>query len=144
MNKSISEKKIEQMIDAALKARKLAYTPYSHYMVGAALLVCDGTEDNKIITGCNIENAAYSPGNCAERTAIFATYANGYRKEDVVALAIVSNGERLAAPCGICRQVLSELIDLDTPIYLSNKLDEKTVTIRELLPMNFEMKDVIR
>ena len=128
------------LIEKAFEAQKFCYTPYSNFNVGAALLAADGT----IYQGCNIENASFGGTNCAERTAIFATYANGYRKEDVVALAIVSNGDRLAAPCGICRQVLSELIDLDTPIYLSNKLDEKTVTIRELLPMNFEMKDVIR
>ena len=114
--------------------------PYSNYKVGACVL----TKDGCFIKGCNIENASFGATNCAERTAIFATYANGYKKEDVEALAIVSNGDRLAAPCGICRQVLSELIDLDTPIYLSNGKDEKTVTIRELLPMNFEMEDVIR
>lgn len=130
----------ELLLEKAFEAMENAYAPYSNYKVGACVL----TKDGAYIKGCNIENASYGATNCAERTAIFATYANGYRKEDVVALAIVSNGDRIAAPCGICRQVLSELIDLDTPIYLSNKLDEKTVTIRELLPMNFEMKDVIR
>ena len=130
----------QDVLNEAFEAMKDAYAPYSNYHVGA----CVKCKDGRMFRGVNIENASYGATNCAERTAIFATYANGYRKEDVVALAIVSNGDRLAAPCGICRQVLSELIDLDTPIYLSNKLDEKTVTIRELLPMNFEMKDVIR
>lgn len=130
----------QDVLNEAFEAMKDAYAPYSNYHVGA----CVKCKDGRMFRGVNIENASYGATNCAERTAIFATYANGYRKEDVVALAIVSNGNRLAAPCGICRQVLSELIDLDTPIYLSNKLDEKTVTIRELLPMNFEMKDVIR
>ena len=130
----------QDVLNEAFEAMKDAYAPYSNYHVGA----CVKCKDGRMFRGVNIENASYGATNCAERTAIFATYANGYRKEDVVALAIVSNGDRLAAPCGICRQVLSELIDLDTPIYLSNKLDEKTVTIRELLPMNFEMKAVIR
>ena len=128
------------LIKKAFEAMENAYAPYSNYKVGACVL----TKDGCFIKGFNIENASFGATNCAERTAIFATYANGYKKEDVEALAIVSNGDRLAAPCGICRQVLSELIDLDTPIYLSNGKDEKTVTIREILPMNFEMEDVIR
>ncbi len=133
MNKDI-------LLEKAFEAMKNSYAPYSKYNVGACVL----TKDGSYIKGCNIENASFGATNCAERTAIFATYANGYKKEDVVALAIVSNGDRIAAPCGICRQVLSELIDLDTPIYLSNGKDEVTTCIRELLPMNFTTEDVIR
>lgn len=130
----------ELLIEKAFEAMENAYAPYSNYKVGACVL----TKNGNFIKGCNIENASFGATNCAERTAIFATYALGYKKNDIVALAIVSDGNRLAAPCGICRQVLSELIGLDTPIYLSNAIDEKTVTIRELLPMNFESKDVLR
>ena len=128
------------LLEKAFEAMKNSYAPYSKYNVGACVL----TKDGNYIKGCNIENASFGATNCAERTAIFATYANGYKKEDVVALAIVSNGDRIAAQCGICRQVLSELIDLDTPIYLSNGNDEVTTSIRELLPMNFTVEDVIR
>ena len=80
--------------------------------------------------------------NCAERSAIYSAYSNGYRKEDIQALAIVSDGYRIAAPCGICRQVLSELIGQDTPIYLSNGKEELETTIAELLPMQFNKGDV--
>ena len=148
MNKSISEKKIEQMIDAALKARKLAYTPYSHYMVGAALLVCDGTEDNKIITGCNIENAAYSPGNCAERTAIFKAVSEGCR--DMLAIAIVAGNEAMTdediaaadtyvSPCGMCRQVLREFVNpADFVVIMAkSKTDYRKMTLEELFPYGF-------
>lgn len=128
------------LLEKAFEAMENAYAPYSNYKVGACVL----TKDGNYIKGCNIENASFGATNCAERTAIFATYAQGYKKEDVVALAIVSNGDRIAAPCGICRQVLSELMDIDTPIYLSNGKEETTTSIRELLPMNFEPKDVLR
>ena len=144
MNKSISEKKIEQMIDAALKARKLAYTPYSHYMVGAALLVCDGTEDNKIITGCNIENAAFTPTNCAERTAFFKAISEG--QKEFTAIAIVGNKEGVmqgegdfCAPCAVCRQFMAEFCDLKTFKVIIAKSTEEYLeyTLEELLPLAF-------
>ena len=75
---------------------------------------------------------------------MFAAYSNGVRKEDIEALAIVSSGKRIAAPCGICRQVLCELLDHHTPIYLSNGRDEKDTDIDELLPMQFSGEDVLR
>ena len=91
----------------------------------------------------NIENASFGATNCAERTAIFATYANGYRKDGIEALAIVSDGPRIAAPCGICRQVLSELLNQDTPIILSNGKETMTTNIAELLPFQFGQEDVL-
>ena len=129
----------EELIAEAFKAMENAYAPYSNYHVGACILTTDGT----LFYGANIENASFGAGNCAERSAVFAAYCRGYHKDRIKALAIVSDGDRIAAPCGICRQVLSELIDIDMPIYLSNGKEEAEYTIRELLPVRFEMEDVI-
>ena len=131
--------KYQALIDEAFKAMTNAYTPYSHYNVGASVLCKDG----KTFKGCNIENASYGATNCGERTAIFAAYANGYRKDDIEAIAIVSDGYRIAAPCGICRQVLAELINYDTPIILSNGKETIETNIKELLPMHFDSSDVL-
>ena len=98
----------------------------------------------KYFWGANIENASFGATNCGERSAIFAAYSNGYRKDTIEALAIVSDGDRIAAPCGICRQVLSELITGDTPIYLSNRKDEMDTCMNELLPYQFATEDVCR
>lgn len=130
----------QELVQEAFKAMKNAYAPYSNYHVGACVLCKDG----KYFYGANIENASYGATNCAERSAIFAAYSNGYRKIDIEAIAIVSDGDRLGAPCGICRQVLSELLEGETPIILSNGKEEKTTNINELLPMQFTMEDVIR
>ena len=132
--------KKEELIAEAFKAMKNAYAPYSNYHVGAAIETTDG----KVIYGANIENASFGATNCAERSAVFAAYSNGYRKDTIKALAIVSDGERIAAPCGICRQVLCELVDGDMPIYLSNGRDETVTSINELLPMQFQEEDVLR
>ncbi len=126
------------IIDLAFQAMDNAYAPYSNYHVGACVL----TKDQKTFLGANIENASYGATNCGERSAIFAAYSNGYRKEDIEAIAIVSDGNTLASPCGICRQVLSELISENTPIYLSNKKSSKETTINELLPMRFTNEDL--
>lgn len=130
----------EQLIQEAFKAMHNAYAPYSSYHVGAAVL----TKDGHVTYGANIENASFGATNCAERSAIFAAYSCGYRKDDITAIAIVSDGERIGTPCGICRQVLSELIHQDTPIYLSNGKETLDTTIAELLPMQFSEMDVNR
>ena len=130
----------QELIAEAFKAMENAYAPYSNYHVGACIV----TKDGNLFYGANIENASFGATNCAERSAVFAAYSRGYRKDTIEGLAIVSDGDRIAAPCGICRQVLSELVDIDMPIYLSNGKDEKTVTIREILPDRFELEDVIR
>lgn len=132
--------KKEELVELAFKAMENAYAPYSNYHVGAALL----TKDGKIFYGANIENASFGATNCAERSAVFSAYSNGYRKNDIEAIAIVSDGDKLAGPCGICRQVLSELLNQDTPIYLSNRKEEMTTNIHDLLPMQFGLEDVIR
>lgn len=130
----------EELLKHAFKAMENAYAPYSNYHVGA----CVSCKDGKYFYGANIENASYGATNCAERSAIFATYSNGYRKDDIEAIAIVSDGDRIGAPCGICRQVLSELLNQDTPIVLSNGKETMETNIAELLPMQFKMEDVIR
>lgn len=132
--------KYDELVNKAFEAMENSYAPYSKYHVGACIL-CD---DGSTFKGCNIENASYGATNCAERSAVFSAYSNGYQKDKIVALAIVSDGDKLAAPCGICRQVLNELLKKDTPIILSNRKDYLETTIKELLPMSFEIEDVIR
>lgn len=129
----------QDILDEAFRVMKHAYAPYSNYHVGACVKVKDG----RLIPGVNVENASYGLTNCAERSAIFSTYSLGYTKDDIVALAIVSDGKRLAAPCGACRQVLIELLLNDTPIILSNKEEVKITNMKELLPMSFTMEDVL-
>ena len=130
----------EELVQQAFLAMKNAYAPYSKYHVGACIL----TDDGKTFYGANIENASFGATNCAERSAVFSAYSNGYQKDRIVAIAIVTDGNRIGAPCGICRQVLSELLNQDTPIYLSNGKEIMTKTIRELLPMQYQTEDVIR
>lgn len=128
----------KELLDSAFKAMKNSYAPYSKYHVGAAFLMKDGT----IFQGANIENASYGASNCGERSAIFAAYSNGYREKDVVACAIVTDGKILAGPCGICRQVLSELMGNDVPIYLSNGEDSMDTNMEKLMPFQFGKKDL--
>lgn len=123
----------ETLVEKAFAARKYAYIPYSHFAVGACVLLKDGT----YIQGSNIENAAYGSTMCAERNAIYATYCNGYTKEDIEAIAIVADCTPLASPCGACRQVLAELLYPDTPIVLANREKVEITSIAKLLPMAF-------
>lgn len=129
----------EEVLKLAFKAMGNAYAPYSNYHVGA----CVVTKDGSTFLGANIENASFGATNCGERSAIFAAYSNGYRKEDIEAIAIVTDGHRIGAPCGICRQVLSELLMDQTPIYLSNGVETVEKTIDDLLPMRFTQEDVL-
>jgi len=131
-------KEYQDILDRAFEAMENAYAPYSNYHVGACVL----TKDNKYFMGANIENASYGLTNCAERNAIFQAYSNGYRKNDIEAIAIVSEGKTLATPCGACRQVLVELLEKHTPIVLSNHKMEKVTNIQELLPMSFTEEDL--
>lgn len=123
----------------AFNALENAYAPYSKYRVGSCILMKDGT----LVHGANIENASFGATSCAERNAIFAAYSTGYRKEDVEAIAIVTEGDILAGPCGICRQVLSELIPSDVPVLLSNHHEHLETTMNDLLPLQFGPKDVL-
>jgi cytidine deaminase len=131
----MTELEIQKLMDCAIKARENAYSPYSHFAVGAALLCEDGT----IYEGCNIENASYGLTNCAERTAIFKAVSEGHTK--FKALAVVADTEGPCAPCGACRQVVAEF---KIPIIIMGNLmgNVKIVTIEELLPFSFSECDV--
>jgi cytidine deaminase len=127
----------EKLIEESKKAREKAYVPYSNFQVGAALLTTDG----KVYHGCNIENAAYSMCNCAERTALFKAYSEGDR--DFKMLAVVADTERPCSPCGACRQVISELCPSDMKVVLTNlKGDILELTVAELLPGAFSPEDL--
>lgn len=128
---------LEQLIFEAKKARETAYTPYSNFKVGAALL----TKSGAVFHGCNIENAAYSLCNCAERTALFSAYAAGER--DFNTIVVVADSPRPVPPCGACRQVMSELCPGDMPVTLTNlKGDLKQTTVKDLLPGAFLADDL--
>jgi cytidine deaminase len=128
---------IEQLIKEAKTAREMAYTPYSKFNVGAALL----TNDGKIYRGCNIENAAYSMANCAERTAIFKAISEG--DKNFVAIAVVADTKRPVPPCGACRQVIAELCPKDMKVILTNlQGDIEELTVNELLPGAFSAEDL--
>lgn len=119
----------------AIEARAFAYAPYSNHKVGAALVGKSG----KIYLGCNVENAAYSPTNCAERTAIFKAVSEGER--EFSAIAIVGGvGDALSemcAPCGVCRQVLAEFCEPDMKVVMGTPDKVVTSTLRDLLPYSF-------
>ena len=133
---------VKALAEAALDARRRAYVPYSHFAVGAALLCADGT----VFGGCNIENAAYSPTNCAERTAIFSAVYQGQR--DFVAIAVCGGPDNaepveFCPPCGVCRQVLREFCANSMPVYLVKSEDEIFATTLEgLLPNSFGPEDL--
>ncbi|MFP5113644.1 cytidine deaminase [Bacillaceae bacterium C204] len=128
---------IEHLIEEAKRAREKAYAPYSKFGVGAALL----TKDGKVYLGCNIENAAYSMCNCAERTALFKAYSEG--DKDFQMLAVVADTDRPCSPCGACRQVISELCSKDMKVILTNlKGDILEITVENLLPGAFTPEDL--
>ena len=127
----------KELILEAIEARKNAYTPYSHFQVGAALEGAGG----EVYRGCNIENAAYTPSNCAERTAFFKAVSEGERSFRRIAIVAGPEGEELihTAPCGVCRQVMMEFCDPDAfRILLATGPDNyRTYTLRQLLPEGF-------
>ncbi|MBQ8428827.1 MAG: cytidine deaminase [Clostridia bacterium] len=130
----------KELMSLAVEARKASYSPYSSFRVGAALLGKSG----KVYLGCNIENAAYTPTICAERTAVFKAVSEG--EKEFVAIAIVGGrGETIAdfcAPCGVCRQVLAEFCDADFRLVLGNPDQIKTYSFAEILPLSFGKNDL--
>ncbi|MDD4074962.1 MAG: cytidine deaminase [Eubacteriales bacterium] len=131
------EVEIKNMLRMAKEARQRSYAPYSHFHVGACLKAVSGA----YYQGCNIENAAFTPTNCAERTAMFKAVYEGEREFE--ALAIIWDGEDYASPCGVCRQVLAEFCAPGLPVICANKEgDYKIVTLGELLPAAFTKKDM--
>ncbi|MFB0634852.1 cytidine deaminase [Bacillus rugosus] len=127
----------QELITEAIKARDMAYAPYSKFQVGAALL----TKDGKVYRGCNIENAAYSMCNCAERTALFKAVSEGDTEFQMLAVAADTPGP--VSPCGACRQVISELCTKDVIVVLTNLQGQiKEMTVEELLPGAFSSEDL--
>lgn len=125
------------MINLATEQLKYSYTPYSHFKVGAALL----TKEGKLYTGCNIENAAYTPTNCAERTAFFKAVSEGEREFQAICVVGGKDGvlTEYAAPCGVCRQVMMEFCNPETfQIILATSEEQYEIfTLKELLPLGF-------
>lgn len=130
---------IEQLLEAAQTARERAYVPYSNFKVGAVAL----DAGDHLHYGCNVENAAYGPTNCAERTALFRAVADGRRPGEFKAMAVIGDTDAPIAPCGVCRQVIAELCAPDMPVVLGNlKGDYRVTTIAELLPGAFTPRDL--
>lgn len=129
---------ILELISEAYKAKEYSYAPYSNFHVGAALC----TDSGRIYRGCNIENAAYSPTNCAERTAFCKAVSEGERK--FRGIAIVGDKEEYLAPCGVCRQVMMEFCDPKEfqVILAKNPSDYKVYTLEELFPGAFSVNDL--
>ena len=131
------KEEFEKLVKEAEKVRKKAYTPYSKFKVGAAVLSADG----KIFTGCNIENASFGMSVCAERVAIFKAISEG--STEFEAIAVIGDTDKPCSPCGACRQVISEFGE-DIPLIMANlKGDVKIKKIRELLPEAFGKKDLL-
>lgn len=126
-----------ELLTAAIAAREQAYAPYSHFRVGAALLASSG----KVYLGCNVENAAYSPSNCAERTAFFKAISEGER--EFVAIAVVGGRgtavSEICLPCGVCRQVMAEFCRADFRIIMGDADAPQVRTLGELLPDGFTL-----
>lgn len=133
----MTQVQIEKLIETAMAQLAFSYTPYSHFKVGAALLAKNGT----VYTGCNIENAAYTPTNCAERTAFFKAVSEGVREFDAICIVGGKEGilEDFAPPCGVCRQVMMEFCqpDIFQIILAKGKEDYQIYTLRELMPQGF-------
>ena len=130
---------IVRLYEAAVAARKNSYSPYSKFKVGAALLL----DDNNIVSGTNVENSSYGLSMCAERNALFTAIGMGYKKENIKAILVVANTDGPCSPCGACRQVISELMDKDADVILTNrKNDMKLFTVKDLLPFSFSKDDL--
>lgn len=133
----LEKSKIQELIKIAMEMTKMSYTPYSNFKVGAALLAKNG----QIFRGCNIENAGYTPANCAERTAFFKAVSEGVKEFDAIAVVGGKDGvlTEITAPCGVCRQVMMEFCDPKTFLIIMAVDPEnyKVMTLEELLPMGF-------
>ena len=138
MRRLLNKQEINSLLDAAQTAREKSYSPYSHFKVGAAVL----TKDGKVFSGTNIENASYGLTVCAERNALFAAIGKGHRRFQ--ALALVTKklpGLAFNSPCGACRQVMSEFLAPQTPVYIAVLDGEKRTvyckTFKDLMPFPF-------
>ena len=136
---------MKELVKKALEAQNFSYSPYSNFQVGAALL----TKSGKIYTGCNIENAAYSPTNCAETTAFFKAVSEGELQFEAIAIVGSPNGAKedereYCAPCGVCRQVMAEFCSIKNfKVILGKSEDDyKVYTLEEILPLAFTKDDL--
>lgn len=131
---------LENLVAKAKEVRRYCYTPYSHYNVGAAVL----TKSGKVYTGCNIENAAFTPSICAERVAISKAVSEGEKIFKAIAI-VGGKGDSISefcAPCGVCRQVMAEFCDESFKIILTNGKENRIYTLEELLPLSFTKTDL--
>ena len=127
----------ERLLREAALAKVNSYSPYSKFRVGAAVLMKNG----EIIVGANIENASYPCSICAERSALASVYSRGYKKEDIIAISISADTKDFITPCGMCLQVISELVDGDVPLFLLNSKNEvKEMKVKKMLPYAFSME----
>ncbi len=128
------------LITLAEEARKSAYAPYSNFKVGAALLSSNG----KVYTGCNIENASFTPTNCAERTAFFKAISEGERSFEAIAVVggKASEPQDICYPCGVCRQVMTEFCGEDFKIILGTSKQLEVFTLKAIMPLSFGKNDV--
>lgn len=132
----VSPHAFDDLLALARSAREQAYAPYSHFLVGAALL----THDGRRFSGCNVENAAYGLCNCAERTALFSAIVAGCQPGDFAALAVIADTDTPVSPCGACRQVMSELCNDTMPVLLANLHGATQETsVAALLPGSFKL-----
>lgn len=130
------QKKVKKLL---LEAQSHSISPYSNFKVGAVVL----TKDGKYHRGFNIENSAFGVSMCAERCALFHTYASGYTKDDIVSLSLITSSTNVGTPCGSCRQVMSELMNVNCPVYIYNKDESEHLftTVKDLLPYMFTSED---
>lgn len=128
----------EKLIQAAKAVYQNAYVPYSKFPVGAAILLKNG----EIHTGANIENASFGLTLCAERTCLSHAYSLGIQKEDIVMMAVATPQPHQVSPCGACRQVMRELVPLDTPVYLVSTTTTTEIKNDDLLPLGFDADDL--
>ncbi|NLY30922.1 MAG: cytidine deaminase [Firmicutes bacterium] len=132
----MTEREIDDLVSCAVKAREKAYTPYSKFSVGAAVLTGSG----EVYTGCNIENASYGATCCAERVALFKAVSDG--EKDIRMIAVVAEGEKAVPPCGICRQVMIELAPQALVVMANLEGERESWTVQELLPNAFGMSSL--
>jgi cytidine deaminase len=132
---------ISRLKKELLKAQSNSLAIFSHFKVGAVVV----TKDYRYHPGFNIENSSYPATVCAERVALFSTYAAGYKKDDIVALGCITSAKTVGTCCGVCRQVMSELMNIDCPVYIFNKDCSKHMytTVKDLLPYSFGPKDLL-
>lgn len=129
--------KFDLLVEQAIKAKEKAYAPYSNFKVGAVVV----TDDNKLYTGCNIENVSYGATNCAERTAIYKAVSEGHYK--IKALAVVGDESDFTYPCGICRQVIQEFATEDFQIVIiKNKEEYMVKTLEDIFPLAFKINSL--